>query len=93
MEKIASKVFRILVENPLCRDDDRLLICEIWKREMKDHPNEDTLQMFQIGKLSHPETIRRIRQKTQEKFSSLRGDNYDKRRNIQKVFLRELACV
>jgi len=60
---------------------------------MKDHPNEDTLQMFQIGKLSHPETIRRIRQKTQEKFSSLRGNNYNLRHSIQKVFLRELACV
>lgn len=93
MEKIASKVFQVLVENPLCRDDDRLLICEIWKREMKDYPNEDTLQMFQIGKLSHPETIRRFRQRTQEKYDGLRGENYEKRHNIQKVFLRELNCV
>lgn len=93
MIQIASKVFNEMVENPLCRDDDRFLISAIWKQEMRDYPNEDTLDAFQDGKLSLPETIRRARQKLQEKFPMLRGNSYRKRQESQEQFLEALDCV
>jgi len=82
-----------MMENPDCQDNDRRLISEIWRREMENFPGLDFVQAFETGKLTHPETIRRARQKIQQKFQLLRGKRYEERHNIQHIFLRELNCV
>ena len=40
----------------------------------------DFLEVFSQGKLTHPESIRRCRQKIQEQNPELRGGNYNQRK-------------
>lgn len=81
-----ERIVKILKEKPHCRDNDNRLTANLWNRElldMKKPPTEITgftfLDYFAAGKLTHPETIRRTRQKIQEEQPELRGKKYDQR--------------
>jgi hypothetical protein len=86
MKNTKEKVEYLLRKTPHLRDDDYKLIATFWWNEIGGKTKcemitgMDFLTMFSQGKLTHPESLRRVRAKLQEQNSELRGESY-KRRN------------
>ena len=59
-ERVAVKVYSLLTENAECRDDDRLLMAEIWRRETGAISVMEFFDEFMGSRISHPESIRRM---------------------------------
>lgn len=91
LQQVAVKVYSLLTDKPLCRDDDRLLLIEIWIRETQAEDLAGFFNEMLEGSLSHPESIRRMRQKLQEKHPALRGDKYDARHGMEANFCQQLT--
>lgn len=100
-KKLRQRVEELLISLPHCRDDDSRLIANIWQRQLvEEYGNEhyasmsakDLLTEFTKGKVSSPESIRRIRQKVQEKQPLLRGENYQKRQRHQGEVKKEIRA-
>ena len=81
-----EKVYNLLLEQGQLRDNDLMLISCIWYYEV---PNLDELTAYEFlkkfsnGELTHPESIRRSRQKIQEEIPALRGAKYKMRQAAQ----------
>lgn len=95
-QKIESKlreaeriVTELLIDYPITRDDDRLLVWLFWRKQFERIDNY-TLEMFRSaflgGMLSPPETITRARRKVQEKHENLRGVSYGSRGDLQDIY-------
>ena len=70
--------------HPAMRDDDMLLIANIWMTQIGPEKADkmtgrDFLKGFADNHFYNPESIRRMRQKLQEKDPLLRGKRYMKR--------------
>lgn len=91
LKAVFLKVHSLLKDNPLTRDDDRLLMKEIWSQESKSSTLEEFFEEFLSGKLSHPESIRRVRQKIQENNPKLRGDKWESRHRVQGLVITQLT--
>lgn len=84
MKSVKDVVERLLFEHPETRDNDRLLIVKVWAEQ---NPNLRSkffsFRRFAVdfieGKYADPESIRRTRQKAQEKYPDLRGEKYYER--------------
>mgnify|MGYP003136390920 CR=1 FL=1 len=85
--KIGSKkeqIYELLLNDAKLRDNDNLLICIIWRKEIAKLENfdyeslsaKDLLCIISSDFLTSPESIRRTRQKLQQENPELRGDNY-----------------
>lgn len=68
----------VLKNDTEARDNDRILWSRIWRAELCIFGG-DFMDNFISGKLTHPESIRRVRQKIQEKHPELRGERYNMR--------------
>ena len=101
--KIGTKkelITKLLTEQPYIRDNDNVLIAEIWKNEIficsKQAPDVhrilglDMLDYLRMGELTSPESIRRTRQKIQQENPALRGDKYNARHKGQEEVKQEL---
>ena len=88
----ATKVLVALKEHPEMRDNDRLLVKHIWSHETRAEHTGDFLHEFISGKLSHFESIRRMRQKLQEKYPDLRGERYKIRHAIDPDVVEQLRA-
>jgi hypothetical protein len=92
--KVTGKVKAMLERYPTSRDNDNELIARIWWDET---PNPGTcslslfLRRFTASECTSPESIRRTRQKLQEKIPGLRGVNYTTRANHRHNIRRELG--
>ncbi len=91
LKRVASKVYAILTEIPACREDDRLLLYIIWSKESKAQTIDEFFVELIDGTLTHFESIRRMRQKIQEKHEELRGENYDGRQRMGKGFPSQMT--
>lgn len=91
LQKAACKVYSLLTDNPATRDDDRLLLVEIWSRETKSTDSTEFFRELLDGTLSHPESIRRMRQKIQEKHEALRGEKYEARHGMEASICQQLT--
>jgi hypothetical protein len=97
--KIKNEVKRILENVYHNRDDDYRLIANIWLKEMQEKNIDLTtinayqfLKIFAEGKLTNPESIRRMRAKLQEEHEHLRGKKYYERNGrIQNQWKKELG--
>jgi hypothetical protein len=80
---------KILEQFPEYRDNDLALIADIWANDLKKLGYAIDLQTFfnmlELGRLTNPETIRRTRQKFQQRYPELRGLKY----NIRQVLKTE----
>lgn len=88
MKGVKPRVELLLKENPHLRDDDNKLIANIWYNEVPQIKNAsalDFLNIFASGKLTSPESIRRMRQKLQESNEEYRGTNYKIRHKEKEV--------
>ena len=90
LQAVACKVFSLLTSNANVRDDDKLLLKEIWIRESKAKNLDGFFEELVKGSISHPESIRRMRQKLQEKHPSLRGEKWNIRHSMEGAFCQQL---
>ena len=101
INKCKDIVVDILTEIPETRDNDILLIQEVWKTQSRnvsvvDLLNEPVGLLFEMMKgklLSHPSSIKRVRAKLQEQCPNLRGEAYNKRHKLQKEVLNDLETL
>ena len=91
LQQAAVKVFSILTDNEACRDDDRLLLQIIWAKETKASSLEEFFKELTSGAISHFESIRRMRQKIQEKHPALRGSKYEARHGMEANICQQLT--
>lgn len=82
-QQVACKVYAILTDHPDTRDNDRSLLVHIWGKESQANTSEGLFKEILDGTLSHFESIRRMRQKIQEKHPALRGDKWDVRHSME----------
>lgn len=78
----------VLKNKTEARDDDRVLWASIWQAELHMYGG-DFMTNFLAKRLTHPESIRRVRQKLQEKHPELRGNKYKLRTGILENAVRE----
>ncbi len=90
-----QKIYNILLEFPETRNNDIYLMKKLWEVE---YPNFKILNVNEfinklvLKKITSPETIRRLRQLLQEKYTELRGTNYYIRHKVGeeiKIFLAQ----
>jgi hypothetical protein len=81
-----GKVADILSQHPECRDDDRLLVVNIWYAEMLGQNIEPTkisakgfFNLYANEKLPIADLITRARRKVQEENPKLRGNTWETR--------------
>ncbi len=91
LQQAGYKVFSVLTDNPATRDDDRLLLQQIWLKESKAHTLEEFLMELVNGDLSNAESLTRMRRKIQEKHPALRGEKYDVRHGMEAVVCNQLT--
>lgn len=89
--KIQELVKVYLRTHPQMRDDDMLLIANIWMSQIgpfraEEMTAKEFLSLFANSDLPNPETIRRIRQKIQETTPELRGKRYRDRHKLASQF-------
>jgi hypothetical protein len=91
LQAVACKVYAILTDHPLSRDDDRVLLANIWMKEIEGIERKDFLSHFLKGDLSNPETITRVRRKLQEKHVKLRGEKWEGRHKMEGAVCQQLT--
>lgn len=89
--KTFDKVLDLLKRYQQARDNDNLLMCLIWFKEIPNIDNltaRELLKIISDNKLTAPESITRCRRKIQEDDESLRGKKYEQRKgyNYLKLF-------
>lgn len=89
MTKIKDRVRLLLESRKDARDSDNLLISLFWYYEQQEGIESMSavgfLTLLSKGKLTSSESIRRMRQKLQEEFPSLRGSSYKERKEEEKT--------
>jgi len=93
IKSVKDVVERLLFEQPATRDNDRLLMFKVWAEQNPSLRNP-FYRLFKFaddfikGRYYDPESIRRSRQKAQEKYPELRGEKYWERHK-EEVVVRE----
>ena len=86
-------VKELLINKPHLRDNDNMLICAYWWRDLKRrkiNPNGlEFMQLFANNKLTNLKTIERMRRKLQQEHPELRGKLYIARKGIIQEKWRE----
>lgn len=90
-QRVACKVYSVLTDKPETRDDDKLLIVEIWSKETRSEDVSGIFKELLDGTLSHFESIRRMRQKIQEKHPALRGEKWEARHAMEGMVCQQLT--
>ncbi len=91
LKQVACKVYGVLTDFPEFRDCDRALVAYIWNKESKAGNLEEFLIELVSGKLTHFESIRRMRQKLQEHHAGLRGQKYESRHGMEGAICEQLS--
>ena len=100
LTKLASLVYEILSTNHESREDDYVLMFEVWNklsptaRNIWEIPMGDFIFILKDKwKLPNEQSIRRARRKVQEHYTETRGHKYIKRMNRQEVVKSNLRLV
>ncbi len=93
LRAVSIKVYALLLHNESCRDDDKLLLTKVWEKETHAKDVHSLLEEIRDGTLSHFESVRRVRQRIQEKNPSLRGEKWDTRHKVQADFYKQLTFL
>ena len=91
LQKVACKVYAVLTDMPEFRDCDRSLVAYIWAKESNAQSFDDFLLDLVQGKVTHFESIRRMRQKIQEQHVGLRGKRYESRHRMEGAVCEQLS--
>ena len=90
LRAVAHKVYSVLTDLPETRDDDRKLLIAIWASETNADDLKSFFKEILCGHLSHFESIRRVRQRIQEKYPTLRGKKWSIRHKMQGCIQQQL---
>lgn len=92
LKRLTNRIMSMLLDNPTSRDSDHKLVANVWYFEAPEEIGKpisqlsafELLEAISQKKLSSAESIRRIRQKLQEQYPTLRGKTWIKRRVFSK---------
>ena len=97
LNKCKELVTDILTEKPETRDNDFLLVQEVWKKQSGfiDLLSQPVGLLFELmeNKLSDSSSIKRMRRKLQELCPNLRGIKYAKRHKAQEDVMYDLNTL
>jgi len=99
LEPLLKKVKSLMIKDASFRDNDNLLIAEIWKQELEslNIPFDSNINSFFDAyinkKITSAENIRRTRQLIEESYYFLRGSTYNKRHHRQQEVIEEILIV
>ena len=86
-KKMKERVYQLLRNVPETRDNDGYLLALIMNEDLlvaghepKKMSAQDLFILMKSGKVTSPESVRRMRQKLQEEYESLRGNSYKNRK-------------
>ena len=91
---IIKEVKKRLENSTKMRDDDALLMADIWRQELAELGAKsvfDVLNAIAGRMVTSPESIRRSRQKVQQDYPNLRGTVYNQRHAKEIEVLKELG--
>ena len=91
---IINQVKQRLENSTKMRDDDALLIADVWREEFAELGAKsvyDVLNAIAGRMVTSPESIRRSRQKVQQDNANLRGQVYNQRHAKEIEVLKELG--
>ena len=91
---ITNIVKKRLENSTKMRDDDALLIADIWREQLQELGAKNVYDVLNAiaGKMVYsPESIRRSRQKVQQDNANLRGTVYAQRHKLEVEVLKELG--
>ena len=91
---IINEVKKRLENSTIMRDDDALLMADIWREQLAQLGAKSVYDVLNAiaGRMVHsPESIRRSRQKVQRDNPNLRGVFYYKRHEKELEVLKELG--
>lgn len=91
---IIKEVKKRLENSTKMRDDDALLMADIWRDELSQLGAKtlyDVLNAIAGRMVTSPESIRRSRQKVQQDYPNLRGTVYNQRHAKEIEVLKELG--
>jgi hypothetical protein len=96
-KSLQDTISHLLHTQSRLRDDDRRLTATVWAQVIKKigiNPRKMTglefLTLYAEGEMPHAESIRRTRQKLQEKHPNLRGQRYEERQQKLEPEVREV---
>ena len=93
---IINEVKKRLENSTIMRDDDALLMADIWREQLAQLGAKSVYDVLNAiaGRMVHsPESIRRSRQKVQRDNPNLRGVFYYKRHEKEIEVLKELEYL
>lgn len=98
IKSLKAKVTQLLINKESNRDSDNKLIANIWHSQIgganiAKMSAMELLILVSEGKLSSPESIRRVRQKVQEMNLNLRGKSYKMRKEHAAEVRKEIRNV
>jgi len=93
LQKLTPKVHSILEDNPQTRDDDRLLIVEVWAKESRAYSKREFLVEILKGHIAFPDAVTRVRRKLQEKHEHLRGEKWEIRHKMQGDVCEQIELI
>jgi hypothetical protein len=93
LDKIISvkeAVYDLLTRYPRLRDNDRLLILNVWANQNPSISNagylfSDFVEGYKKGIYADTESIRRVRAKIQEQHPELRGEHYGMKKVLDEI--------
>jgi len=91
---IIKEVKKRLENSTKMRDDDALLMADIWRQQLAELGAKsvyDVLNAIAGRMVTSPESIRRSRQKVQQDYPNLRGTVYNQRHAKEIEVLKELG--
>jgi len=91
---IIKEVKQRLENSTKMRDDDALLMADIWRQQLAELGAKsvyDVLNAIAGRMVTSPESIRRSRQKVQQDYPNLRGTVYNQRHAKEIEVLKELG--
>jgi hypothetical protein len=91
---IIKEVKERLENSTKMRDDDALLMADIWRQQLAELGAKsvyDVLNAIAGRMVTSPESIRRTRQKVQQDYPNLRGTVYNQRHAKEIEVLKELG--
>ena len=93
MDSVFKITAKVLEENLSSRDDDTILILNVWKKQglKKDSRFSAISKKLLKEELALPKTIERTRRLLQEKYKHLRGELYEKRHQIEQEIDNQLT--
>mgnify|MGYP003149960073 FL=1 len=95
IKKVANKIERLLLEEPVLRDNDSKLVANVWysligDSRIKDMSAMDFLRAYADNKITPADTITRARRKLQEDNPDFRGDKWADRHILANKVRREV---